>query len=627
MSISRRFSRSAALAALLPLLAPAAAGAATVSGTVESGNVPLAGSAVRLFAAGPGAPVSLGSTRSASDGSWRLEYRAPSADAQLYALAAGGNRAGTRHGGELRLLAVAGAASAVGDVTTLSLDERSTVAGAYALARFIDRDGRVAGPSPGLPTAIATAANLFEARAGKLSFVLGNPPNGLLTEALPTFNTLANLLATCGAGTARACRRLFAVARPPGARRPASTLAAALAFARTPWRVTRAQVALAFPRRARSRRASRVPFAPALTAAPKAWTLVLQYTGGGMNAPGRMAFAADGTIWVGNNFASPGTTAGVVLSALSPTGQPLPGSPYAGGGIRGPGWGTAVGPDGRIWNANFAGDSVSVNAADGRPLSPPGGITIGGPVKPQGITVAPNGDVWIASFGSDSVIRYPRGIPDAGTVQVIRGGGIENPFAIQVDDRGYAWVTNGAESVRSGSVTILTPDGRPTAGSPLTGSGLRSPQGLALDSAGNAWVADLVTMAVTRISPAGRISPDSPLRSSVQGGWGVAVDGADHVWVAGFLGGNVTELCGVRRTCPPGVRTGRPISPARGGYDSAAFEHITAVQVDQSGNVWLANNWTTGSPFREFVGGAGLAQIVGAATPVKTPLVGLPMRP
>ncbi len=143
-----------------------------------------------------------------------------------------------RHGAELRLLAVAGAASAVGASTTLSLDERSTVAGAYALARFLDRSGRVAGPSPGLPNAIATAANLFEARAGKVSFVLGNPPNGVLTEALPTFNTLANLLATCGAGTARDCRRLFAVARPPGARRPADTLAAALAFARTPWRVT-----------------------------------------------------------------------------------------------------------------------------------------------------------------------------------------------------------------------------------------------------------------------------------------------------------------------------------------------------------------------------------------------------
>lgn len=623
MSFSRRIPRSAALAALLPLLASGAAGAASVSGTVESANAPLEGAAVRLFAAGAGAPAPLGATRTAADGSWRLDYDAPDG-AQLYALATGGARKGVRHGGELKLLAVAGAAASLSDPTTLAIDERSTVAGAYALARFLDRGGRVAGPAPGLPNAIATAANLFEARAGKVSFVLGNPPNGLLTEALPTFNTLANLLATCGAGTARDCRRLFAAARAPGSRRPADTLAAALAFARNAWHVTRAQAALAFPRTRRAAR--RAPFGPALTTAPGAWTIVLQYVGGGMNAPGRMAFAADGTIWVGNNFQSPGTTAGVGLSALTPTGQPLPGSPFLGGGIRGPGWGTAVGPDGRVWNANFAGNSVSVNGPDGRPLSPAAGFTVGNPVRPQGIAVAPNGDVWVASFGSDSVIRYPRGIPDERTAQVITGSGIENPFAVQLDDRGYAWVTNGAESVRRGSVTIISPAGRPLR--TITGSGLRSPQGLALDSAGNAWVADLVTRAVTRISKDGRVSPDSPLRSSVQGGWGVAVDGADHVWVAGFLGGNVTELCGVRRAaCPRGVRPGRPISPARSGYDSAAFEHITAVQVDQSGNVWLANNWTTGSPFKEFVGGAGLAQIVGAATPVRTPLVGLPKPP
>jgi len=616
MTISRRFPRWTAAAALLPLLAPAAAGAATISGTVESAHAPLEGAAVRLLAAGPGAPATLGATRTAADGSWSISYAAPPAGAQLYALASGGARRGVRHGGELRLLAVAGDASALADPATLSLDERSTVAGAYALARFLDRDGRVSGPSPGLPNAAATAANLFEARAGKVSFVLSNPPNGPLTEALPTFNTLANLLSTCGAGTASDCRRLFAAARVPGSRRPADTLAAALAIARNPWHVTRAQTRLAFPRGKR-----RAPFGPALAAAPRAWTLVLQYTGGGLNAPGRMAFAADGTVWAGNNFQSPGTTAGLELTALSPTGQPLPGSPFSGGGIEGPGWGTAVGADGRVWNANFGGDSVSVNAADGRPLSPPGGYTVGGPRRPQGVAVAPNGDVWVANFGGDDVIRYPNGIPDARTAQVISGGGIDNPFAVQVDDRGYAWVTNGAES-RTGSVTIVSPAGRPLR--TITGGGLRSPQGLALDSRGNAWVANLTTASVTRISRAGRLSADSPLRSTVQGGWGIAVDGADHVWVAGFLGGNVTELCGVRPTCPPGVAAGRPISPARGGYDSRAFQHITAVQVDQSGNVWVANNWTTGSPLREPVGGAGLAQIVGAATPVRAPLIGLP---
>jgi hypothetical protein len=91
----------------------------------------------------------------------------------------------------------------------------------------------------------------------------------------------------------------------------------------------------------------------------------------------------------------------------------------------------------------------------------------------------------------------------------------------------------------------------------------------------------------------------------------------------------VTELCGVRATtCPPGANTvGAPISPRRAGYASAVFEHITGVTIDPSGNVWLANNWTKGSPLEEFVGGNGMVQLVGAAAPVRTPLIGLPRKP
>lgn len=631
--ISSRRMLVALVAAAAFMTCAAGAHAATLTGQVEAAGSPLTQATVRLFAADGGSPAALGTDRSAGDGSFSIDYEAPADDAQLYVVATGGNRAGRPRGPRVRLLSVVGRAASA--PTTTVVEERSTVAGAYALARFVEGT-RVAGPAPGLANGFATAANLFEARVGKVSFVLSNAPNGLATEALPTFNTLANALASCTTGTARSCRRLFAAAQPRGGARPADTLAAAVAIARNPSQHRAELFALAQPSAAstgeggRSRR-GRAPaaafYGPALTGPPNSWILALVYTGGGLNAPGRVAFDADGNAWAGNNFASPGTTAGLGLSVLTPSGQPIVGSPYFGGGIAGPGWGTAVGADGRIWNANFAGDSVSINAPDGRPLTPAAGLTAGRPTKPQGVGIGPNGDVWIASFGDDSVIRYPGGIVDPNTAQKITGGGIESPFSVQVDARGHAWVTNGAESAR-GSVTELLPDGTPARPRPIRGGGLRSPQGLAFDSAGNVWVANLASRSVTRLLPNGRIAPESPIRGSIQGGWGVAVDGADHVWVAGFLGGNVTELCGVRRrTCPPGIRVGQPISPPRAGYDSAAFEHITAIQIDPSGNVWLANNWTTGSSFREFVGGNGLVQLVGAATPVRTPLIGLPRRP
>lgn len=617
---SRRRSLALLAAALLTCAAAADARATTLTGHVEAAGTPVAQATVRLFAAGGDGAAALGSDRSASDGSFSIDYETPAAGAQLYAVATGGNRSGRPLGAHVRLLSVIGAADGAPSQTTI--EERSTVAGAYALARFFDGGGtRVSGPSPGLPNAFATAANLYEASAGKVSFVISNPPNGIATEALATFNTLANALTTCTAGTAGDCRRLLAAARPSGGARVADTLAAAVAVARNP---SQNRVPLFLLSRARAQRGF---YGPALTRPPGSWILALVHTGGGMNAPGRVAFDAAGNAWAGNNFAIPGTTAGLGLTALSPTGQPILGSPIFGGGVKGPGWGTAVGADGRIWNANFAGDSVSVSAPDGTPLSPPAGYDAGSPTKPQGIAVGPNGDVWVASFGDDSVIRYPGGVPDPRTAQKIRGGGIEKPFGVQVDARGHAWVTNGAESGR-GSVTELLPDGTPTRRSPIRGGGLRSPQGLALDSVGNVWVGNLVSRSVTRLLPDGRIAPGSPIRGSILGGWGVAVDGDDHVWVAGFLGANVTELCGVRRrTCPPGVGTGAPISPPRAGYASAGFEHVTAVQIDPSGNVWLANNWTLGSSFREFVGGNGLVQLVGAAAPVKTPLTALPRRP
>jgi hypothetical protein len=53
------------------------------------------------------------------------------------------------------------------------------------------------------------------------------------------------------------------------------------------------------------------------------------------------------------------------------------------------------------------------------------------------------------------------------------------------------------------------------------------------------------------------------------------------------------------------------------------LQHLTAVQVDQSGNVWLANNWRRIAP----TVGDGLVELIGAAPPVATPMIGPPVAP
>jgi streptogramin lyase len=495
---------------------------------------------------------------------------------------------------------------------TVHVSELTTAASVYAVRSFM-AGARVSGPSRGLGIAADTVQNLSETATGKPSFVIGNSPNGNATEALATMNTVANVLASCTRGAAASCGRLFAVARAPGQPQPLDTLQAAHNIASRPAHAA-----------ARLVRLQRQVFSPALGSAPRALTIALVYTAGGFNAPGRLAFDARGRIWANNNFLGAGTAAGRVLTALSPTGTPILGSPIRGGGISGSGFGIAVDPRGRVWLSNFTSNTTSLFDSRGRALSPPGGFTQGDLVRPQGMAVSRDGTVWIANMRGDHLTRFPGGDPQR--AQTITGAGLGNSFSIAVDGAGAAWVTNGALTPTPGSVTRVGPGG--TADLEVTGGGLSSPMGIAVDGGGNKWVANFFNDSVTRIDAEGRVSADSPIRTaSLRGPWGVAIDGDDNVWVAGFRGRTLTQLCGrTAANCPPGTAMGEAISPPR-GYTSRGFQHTTAVQVDQAGNVWLANNWSTATPIANFLGGNGLIQFVGAGAPVATPLVGVPRRP
>ena len=44
------------------------------------------------------------------------------------------------------------------------------------------------------------------------------------------------------------------------------------------------------------------PYMPYLGYAPSAWVLSLKFTGGGLNAPGKISFDSQGNAWTGDNF-------------------------------------------------------------------------------------------------------------------------------------------------------------------------------------------------------------------------------------------------------------------------------------------------------------------------------------
>ena len=369
---------------------------------------------------------------------------------------------------------------------------------------------------------------------------------------------------------------------------------------------------------------------------------MLLYTEPDLYASGRIAIDAKGIVWSSNNWL-PGTQNGSpYVSVLSPVSQPALGSPISGGGMRGGAWGIAITPGGTVWVPAFGAAAMSQYSPMGNPLSPNTGWTNGHLNHPQGTAVDQKGNLWIANnYGPESapgqgnVVVYPGGDPSKAFA--ISGGGLNHPFAIQIDGYGRAWVSNaglgGAKLVGTkaailggkfgGSITVIGPDFKPTSFSPIQSKSFKWPLGLAIDAKNNAWTANYFSSTVTRIRPDGIIAGVYELPHGTLP-WSEAIDGSGRVWVAGFGIPHVWLLCGTdTAACPPGSSTGTVLSPWF-GFQSAAFQHFTSVQLDQSGNAWLSNNWSQLVPP---VGGVGIAEIVGVATPVCTPLTPLPVRP
>ncbi|MFI2760900.1 hypothetical protein ACH5A3_18840 [Streptomyces echinatus] len=601
---------------------------APLQGTVTSAGKPLSDATVTLFTGDRQGVRQLGRATTDAHGSFRLRSDRPAGSVLYVEATPSGDRS-------LRLRSVVGFGPGGGvpqhSESAVTVNEFTTVATGYALAQFTDPHG-ISGPSPGLENAAATSYNLADPATGKPGEVVSDQNNGSKNDTLATLGTLANLVSLCapGADTGR-CRSMLRLATPPHGSTPADTAQAVSHLAHNPRLATGKLYALARQTHA---------YSPALTAAPTAWVLVLHYTAPQVYAPGRMAVDAKGNVWASNNWI-PGTRKpSPYVTVQDPVGAPTLNSPISGGGMKAGAWGIAIDHQGSVWVPSYAGAAMSKYSSAGEPLSPATGFKNGDLNHPQGTAVDQKGNVWTANFyglkgnrGKGNVIVYPHGDPSKAIT--VTGGGLDHPFSLQIDGYGRAWVSNarfnGAELMDTrvptghvgGSVTVIGPDFKPTSFSPVKDASLDWPLGLAVDSRNNVWVPDFVSNSVTRIGPDGKVAAVYKLPTAIAP-WSIAIDGSDRVWVAGFGAPSVSVLCGVdTRACPPGSSTGSVLSPPD-GYRSKSIQHLTAVQLDQSGNVWLANNWSRLVPP---TGGIGLAELIGAATPVCTPLQPLPARP
>lgn len=650
-------------------------------GTVTGNGRPLRGYRVNLIAVLPGAvPLqhTIGSSHTNVAGKFEIRFRLPFAPwyKPVYFVVAEDHPA--------MLAGVVGSGNRI--LKEVAINERTTVAVGTAFAQFV-HGRKINGNTYGMLNAVKMAANITNTATGQIGEVLARKPNGSDTATLATFNSLTNVVAACVSHAAN-CYTLFAATSGGGAvpdnvlqavaniakfpaypDYPSNThdplfLLSLLSPIYQPALTDRPTSWLLF-----------IKFTGGFYSAQDRFNLI--------NGPGNVAIDARGNAWINNNYVprAPEETAcaGLRLLKFYPWGARFPGSPYFGGGLSGAGFGITLDPRGHIWVGNFGFEaescadgtvppdpqnkipathnSVSLFTPSGLPLSPRSGFTRGNISWPQATVSDRKGNIWVANCGNDTVTVIPRGNP-LGAYNIPLPGGVTDPdselpllkpFAIAIDPQGRAWVTgNEAQEIYivSADGTVETVDSSAVS--------VSWPMGISGDSQGNMWVSSSDTVNVvcrTSLDSQGGQTPSvifypadgsTPQQFSNIGGltvpWGSAVDGDDTLWVfnfgrtpledaeAGFEWPDtgISRICGAGK-CPHGLNLGDAISPDT-GYTSNALERITGGAIDPSGNIWLLNNWRKDGPlfYSTNPGGNSFVIVPGAATPVRTPLIGPP---
>jgi hypothetical protein len=620
----------------------------SISGSVTSGSgssgTSLNAVPITLYVLGPEEPLPIASTFSDSSGHFSLPV-VNSNHSEIYYISAA-----VGHGIDLTAL--------IGPTlptTQITVNEKSSVSAAYVLAQF-SRSGKVKGSSSQLSIASKMVANLVDLESGSTSTVLTASPNGNQSISLRTLQSLSNLLAAIVKNHSLALR-FFSLTRNEQGLIPTSTSTAFSNLARDPSDNAKAIYKL-------SRLGSAYP--GALKSSPDAWVLAVKVNNSGdpnhlIGGVGNIAFDKNGYAWVTNNVVQGTPESSNFMLLFKPDGKPSDGSdgylpsPIQGGGILGQGFGITIDQLGSIWTGNFGwggvnpseaapgSGSISKQSPTGSLLSLPNGY-YSGTYRAQSLDTDSKNNLWIASYGNSSVCVFLGGEPSNSQCFAEPAG--SNPFGLKVARDDTIWVANtgggiGKNTVPS-SVVKFTLQGNTIMkvfDVPI-GKGIK---GLSVDSKGNAWVASGGDNKVYALSPAGNVI-GSFSGGGMSGPWSTTIDGEDNVWVANFgpmkgnfANGRLTKLAGSKLQ---GLKPGHPISP-RTGYTlkSAGAEvllangeplygnnkgkcfcplmRLTAVGIDQAGNIWALNNWKSSfaNDLLKNPGGDGIVIFVGLASP------------
>jgi len=667
---------------------PSAGDAITLHGFVHGGQAPVDGAVMQLYAVGTGgngtgATPLIKSVVKSVNGAFTItsDYTCPALvngiSPPVYLTATGGNPGLTPavNNPALALVVALGPCNTLyanAATTTITINEVTTAAAAWALAPFATSYANIASSSTNL-TGITNAMLLAQQLANPTT---GNSPGsaaptGSVVESAKLY-TLADILASCAnsTGADTNCSGLFTDVTPTNVTKPTDIFAAALTVVKNPGN----NVANIF----KNHIPTSPPF-PALSAAPNDFTMTIRYASQGIFLPsaGPLANFTMGAIDASGNLVGTGTSGNnLTLASFNRQFTQLLNVPVCPDG-NGYCYGTstidngfAIDSTGDLWvdtvyvvnatsptapgSMDVGPFSVSEFNSTGTLLSPisgepVGGSTSGGSVQAQAIAADSNGTVWVGNFGDSG-----------GNVALLNTGGTLlspaagygstsgiSPINIALDSNHTAWVASWGYANETGKsvsypyITSIANAGTTStsAASPtITKYNISSPvtYAIAVDPSNNVWFTSGNSQSagfnnLGYIKSTGTVGATAIQTGGMINGVSMATDPGNHVWVANY---NPTSyILTLSEFSTASATIGTALSPSTGyGLDTGlatayVIENIPGLIIDSTGSLWLPNTYQDQSdvglndlyPF--------ITVFVGLATPTQTPLLGPPQAP